>query len=40
MKILLIRPGMGDIIKGYNLNDGIMEPLALGVIASLTPDGA
>ncbi|MCW8803835.1 MAG: B12-binding domain-containing radical SAM protein [Ignavibacteriaceae bacterium] len=37
MNILLIRPGMGDIIKGYNLNDGMMEPLALGVIASLTP---
>lgn len=37
MKILLVRPGMGDIIKDYNLNDGMMEPLALGVIASLTP---
>lgn len=37
MKILLISPGIGDIIKEYNLNDGRMEPLALGVIASLTP---
>jgi radical SAM superfamily enzyme YgiQ (UPF0313 family) len=39
MKILLIRPGMGEIIKGYNLNDGMMEPLSLGIIASLTPAG-
>ncbi|MBT8386021.1 MAG: radical SAM protein, partial [Ignavibacteria bacterium] len=37
MKILLIKPGIGDVIKEYNLNDGRMEPLALGVIASLTP---
>jgi radical SAM superfamily enzyme YgiQ (UPF0313 family) len=37
MKILLVKPGIGDIIKEYNLNDGMMEPLALGVIASLTP---
>lgn len=28
---------MGHIIKGYNINYGRMEPLALGVIASLTP---
>ena len=37
MKILLIRPGMAEIIKDYNLNDGMMEPLSLGVIAALTP---
>ena len=37
MKILLVKPGIGDIIKDYNLNDGMMEPLSLGVIASLTP---
>jgi len=37
MKILLVKPGIGDVIKEYNLNDGRMEPLALGVIASLTP---
>jgi radical SAM superfamily enzyme YgiQ (UPF0313 family) len=37
MKISLVKPGIGDIIKDYNLDDGRMEPLALGVIASLTP---
>lgn len=37
MKILLVKPGIGDVIKEYNLNDGRMEPLALGIIASLTP---
>jgi len=37
MKILLIKPGIGDVIKKYNLDDGRMEPLSLGVIASLTP---
>ena len=37
MKILLIKPGIGNVIKKYNLDDGRMEPLSLGVIASLTP---
>ncbi|MBP1655273.1 MAG: hypothetical protein H6Q28_1829, partial [Bacteroidetes bacterium] len=34
---MLIRPGFGDIIEGYRLNDGKMEPLQLGIIAALTP---
>jgi radical SAM superfamily enzyme YgiQ (UPF0313 family) len=37
MKILLVKPGIGNVIKDYNLDDGRMEPLSLGVIASLTP---
>jgi len=37
MKILLVKPGIGNIIKGYNLNDGRMEPLTLGILASFTP---
>jgi radical SAM superfamily enzyme YgiQ (UPF0313 family) len=35
MKITLIKPGLGDIIKGYNLNDGSMEPLQLAIVAGL-----
>jgi radical SAM superfamily enzyme YgiQ (UPF0313 family) len=35
MLITLIKPGLGDIIKGYNLNEGSMEPLQLAVIAGL-----
>jgi radical SAM superfamily enzyme YgiQ (UPF0313 family) len=37
MDILLVKPDIGSIIEGYNLNDGCMEPLALGVLAGLTP---
>lgn len=37
MEILLVKPGFGSLIEGYNLNDGRMEPLALGVLAGLTP---
>lgn len=37
MKIILIKPGMGPIIEGYNINDGRMEPLQLGIIAGLVP---
>ena len=37
MKLMLIKPGIGDIIEGYRLNDGRMEPLQLGIIAALTP---
>jgi radical SAM superfamily enzyme YgiQ (UPF0313 family) len=37
MKILLVKPGIGNVIKEYNLDDGRMEPLSLGIIASLTP---
>lgn len=37
MKLLLVKPGFGDIDEGYRLNDGRMEPLQLGIIAALTP---
>jgi radical SAM superfamily enzyme YgiQ (UPF0313 family) len=37
MKLMLIKPGIGDIIEGYRLNDGRMEPLQLGILAGLTP---
>ncbi len=42
MKITLIRPGLGDIISAYNLNEGSMEPLQLAIIAGLIkePDEA
>jgi len=35
--ILLVKPGMGSIIEDYNIDDGRMEPLALAVLAGLTP---
>lgn len=35
MKVTLIKPGIGNIINGYNLNDGSMEPLQLAIIAGL-----
>jgi len=38
VKILLVKPDIGTIIEEYNLNDGRMEPLALGVLAGLTPE--
>jgi radical SAM superfamily enzyme YgiQ (UPF0313 family) len=38
MDILLVKPDIGAIIEDYNLNDGCMEPLALGVLAGLTPE--
>jgi radical SAM superfamily enzyme YgiQ (UPF0313 family) len=38
MDILLVRPDIGEIIEDYKLNDGCMEPLALGVLAGLTPE--
>ncbi len=37
MKIMFVKPEIGDIIKGYHLNDGGMEPLQLGILAALTP---
>ncbi|MDP2236787.1 MAG: radical SAM protein [Bacteroidales bacterium] len=42
MKITLIKPGLGHIISGYNLNEGSMEPLQLAIIAGLVnePDHA
>ena len=30
---------MGPMIDGYNINDGRMEPLSLGILAGLTPHG-
>jgi radical SAM superfamily enzyme YgiQ (UPF0313 family) len=38
MKITLIRPGLGNIISGYNLNQGSMEPLQLAIIAGLVEE--
>ena len=35
MKITLIKPGLGNVITGYNLNEGSMEPLQLAIIAGL-----
>ncbi len=35
MRITLIKPSLGNIIDGYNLNDGSMEPLQLAIIAGL-----
>jgi radical SAM superfamily enzyme YgiQ (UPF0313 family) len=37
MKLVLIKPGIGDIIEGYRLNEGMMEPLQLAILAALTP---
>jgi radical SAM superfamily enzyme YgiQ (UPF0313 family) len=37
MKVTLIKPGMGQVIDGYNINDGRMEPLQLGILAGLCP---
>ena len=35
MKITLIKPSLGDVITGYNINDGSMQPLQLAIIAGL-----
>ncbi len=37
MKLTLIKPAIGEIIEGYRLNDGRMEPLQLGILAAMTP---
>lgn len=37
MRITLIRPGYGELIDGYRLDDGRMEPLALAILAGLLP---
>ena len=37
MKVIMIKPGFGDIIQNYPLNDGRMEPLQMAVLAALTP---
>lgn len=38
MKITLIKPSLGKVITGYNLNEGSMEPLSLAIIAGLTEE--
>ena len=38
MKITLIKPSLGNVIKGYNLNEGSMEPLQLAIIAGLVDE--
>ncbi len=35
MKITLIKPSLGNVISGYNLKDGSMEPLQMAIIAGL-----
>jgi radical SAM superfamily enzyme YgiQ (UPF0313 family) len=35
MKITLIKPSLGNVITGYNINDGSMQPLQLAIIAGL-----
>jgi hypothetical protein len=35
MKITCIKPSLGNIIIGYNLNEGSMEPLQLAINAGL-----
>ena len=35
MRITLIKPGIGSLISGYNLNEGSMEPLQMAIIAGL-----
>jgi radical SAM superfamily enzyme YgiQ (UPF0313 family) len=37
MKLLLIKPGFGNIIEDYPLDDGRMEPLQMAILAALTP---
>jgi radical SAM superfamily enzyme YgiQ (UPF0313 family) len=37
MKVTFIKPGFGDALAGYRLNDGRMEPLQIGILAGLTP---
>lgn len=37
MKILFIKPGMHDIIQGYEIHKASMEPLQLAILAALTP---
>lgn len=38
MKITLIKPSLGNVIIGYNLNEGSMEPLQIALIAGLIKD--
>ncbi|MEI6577177.1 MAG: radical SAM protein [Bacteroidota bacterium] len=38
MKITLIKPGMGAVIEGYNIDDGRMEPLQLAILAAMVGD--
>ena len=37
MKILFIRPNIGRLAEGAYVNEGLMEPLELAVLAALTP---
>ena len=38
MKVTLIKPGIGNIISGYNINEGSMEPLQLAILAGLVEE--
>jgi radical SAM superfamily enzyme YgiQ (UPF0313 family) len=37
MRITLVRPGYGDMTKGYRLDEGRMEPLSLAILAGMLP---
>ena len=37
MRLVLVKPGLGEVVDGYRLNEGRMEPLQLGILAALTP---
>jgi radical SAM superfamily enzyme YgiQ (UPF0313 family) len=37
MRLAFIRPGLGSIAEGWNLDSGCMEPLTFAVLASLCP---
>lgn len=39
MKITFIRPNIGTMLQGTYVDEGRMEPLQLGILASLTPPG-
>ena len=38
MVITLIKPGLGNVITGYNIHEGSMEPLQMALIAGLIED--
>lgn len=39
MRVTLVRPGYGDLLDGYRLDDGRMEPLSLAILAGMLPEG-
>lgn len=37
MRVTLVRPGYGEMMEGYRLDDGRMEPLSLAILAGMLP---